>query len=136
MTTTTRAPDMGPCDDPSGCDAPATVHEPRPDHWHDGAWCAEHAPVPPCRCGAPAGADPHPCHGFAYTCRAPARSRFVQWGPARLPCLAGVQMKVEVSGYQTWACDACWARTAGERGEAARADADDRSTMTREDHGS
>ena len=45
MTTTTRAPDMGPCDDPSGCDAPATVHEPRPDHWHDGAWCAEHAPA-------------------------------------------------------------------------------------------
>ena len=64
-----------------------------------------------CRCGAPADADPHPCHGFAYQCRAPARERFVTQSPARMVALAGVQLKFEVTGYVTWACDECWART-------------------------
>ena len=68
-----------------------------------------------CRCGAPANSDPHPCHGLAYSCRKPARERFVQQGPARLPALAGMQAKVEVTGYVTWACDDCWERTAAER---------------------
>lgn len=76
----------------------------------------------PCRCGAPAGADPHPCHGFAYTCRAPARPRFVVQSPLRFVALAGVQLKGEVSGYKTWACDACWARTEGERRAATTGD--------------
>lgn len=73
-----------------------------------------------CRCGAPAGTTSHPCHGFAYTCRAPAVSRLVIQGRARFVALAGMQMKAEVPAYQTWACDACWERTAGERAEAVR----------------
>lgn len=36
---------MGGCDFPDGCDAPATVHVERPEHWHDDAFCAEHAPT-------------------------------------------------------------------------------------------
>lgn len=57
----------------------------------------------PCRCGH-SGADPHPCHGEAYTCRKPATFRV--YAP-RVVSLTGVQMKCEVSG--TYACDACWA---------------------------
>lgn len=58
----------------------------------------------PCRCGAPASADPHPCHGKGYTCRQPARLRFYGATPT---ALAGMQMKV--AAHETWSCDACWA---------------------------
>lgn len=68
-----------------------------------------------CRCGH-AGGEPHPCHGKAYTCRAPAKQRF--YAP-HFVSLAGVQMKFEVS--ETWACDVCWAwfmeRTGATNGE-------------------
>lgn len=56
-----------------------------------------------CRCGHEGG-ELHPCHGKAYTCRAPAKRRF--YAP-RFVALAGVQMKFQVS--ETWACDRCWA---------------------------
>jgi len=54
-----------------------------------------------CRCGWDGQGD-HPCHGTGYTCRKPAKQRYV----ARPTCLAGVQMKL--GAYETWACDACW----------------------------
>lgn len=57
----------------------------------------------PCRCGH-TGADPHPCHARAYTCRQPATRRFYR---PRWVGLAGAQTKMEVC--ETWACDACWA---------------------------
>lgn len=60
-----------------------------------------------CRCGW-AGDGPHPCHGRAYSCRAPASHRFYDARPA---AVAGVQVKLQVS--ETWACDACWAKFAG-----------------------
>lgn len=55
-----------------------------------------------CRCGHQ-GSGPHPCHGKAYTCGAPAKPRLVSTGPA---ALAGMQLKF--SAYETWACDDCW----------------------------
>lgn len=56
-----------------------------------------------CRCGF-AGEGEHPCHGFAYTCRQPAKPRF----DANLVALAGAQMKAQAT--KTFACDECWSR--------------------------
>ena len=53
------------------------------------------------RCGWD-GKGEHPCHWDAYTCRKPAKARYV----GRLTCLAGVQMKM--GAYQTFACDEHW----------------------------
>ena len=71
-----------------------------------------------CRCGH-SGPNPHPCHGFAYTCRQPSRRRF--YG-AELTALAGMQMKCQVSS--TWACDACWERYVNDSNDAPVAQAD------------
>jgi len=54
-----------------------------------------------CRCGWNRQGD-HPCHGKGYTCRKPAKSRFV----ARPACLSGSQPKF--GAYETFACDQCW----------------------------
>lgn len=59
-----------------------------------------------CRCGHRSDStDPHPCHGKEYTCRAPAKRRIVADKPGT-GALAGTQLKL--TGYATWACDACW----------------------------
>lgn len=59
-----------------------------------------------CRCGH-VGGEPHPCHGKNYTCRRPARRRYI----AHPTALAGTQLKL--GAYETWACDKCWARFTG-----------------------
>lgn len=63
-----------------------------------------------CRCGHPKDStDPHPCHAKGYGCRKPAKQRFYNPTPGRVPYaqVAGVQLKLEVA--ETWACDDCWA---------------------------
>lgn len=64
-------------------------------------------PVKPCRCGHQ-GEGAHPCHGQAYTCRAPARQRFYGSKPASL-----TGMMFKLTAHETWACDECWARFKG-----------------------
>ncbi len=58
-----------------------------------------------CRCGW-VGAGAHPCHGYAYTCGKPSRSRFYE--PHKLYSLAGAQPKRSM--VETHACDECWAK--------------------------
>ena len=65
-----------------------------------------------CRCGHD-GAGEHPCHGFAYSCRASARFRLIPQ-PLGTYALAGMQPKLVAR--DTWACDACWERTREEMG--------------------
>ena len=55
-----------------------------------------------CRCGWN-GMGEHPCHNNGYTCRKPAKIRFISTGPVALP---GMQLKV--GAYDTYACDECW----------------------------
>lgn len=71
-------------------------------------------PVPEvCRCGHAMHADgPHPCHGEEYTCRKPAKARFIA-KPLGSYALAGMQMKM--TGYLTFACDECWEKYVAER---------------------
>lgn len=55
-----------------------------------------------CRCGWDGTGD-HPCHGRAYECKKPARSRSQ---PHQRYSLAGAMLKLSV--VETFACDECW----------------------------
>lgn len=58
-----------------------------------------------CRCGWD-GTGEHPCHGFRYQCRRPAKARFYE--PHRRYSLAGAQAKASM--VETFSCDECWER--------------------------